>query len=513
MKTLIKSNYTIKFGTDGWRGVIARDFTFANLRRVARGLVNFILEQKKTRDIGTTEIVIGYDRRFLSKDFASEFARVVSSCGARTILSREEITTPMLSYAAKKHKAFLGVMITASHNPPEYNGIKFKSSDGASAKPELTSLIEKLIPPDADNSRRSPGFCGGKSDNQPIPADLKKTYTSKLRKSVGEFAFSGTAGKNPPRRRIKIIFDPMHGSGAGGVFENLISGFGQFEVVEINSSRDPLFGGINPEPIKKNLSALAGEVVRQKAAAGIAIDGDGDRIGVVDDRGRYLPPHTLFPVFLEYLITGNPDITRNGCAVQGVAMGYLSERIADFYGIKIKEVPVGFKYLAEELIGNKKCFIGAEESGGIGFGSFMDYIPERDGLAAAMFLGAIIQHSDLPLSAIADNIYKRFGFSFYERYDLHFPSENPVIPDREKIYSAVKKFFAGDKKTSVSFIDGIKIRFKKDNSWLLVRPSGTEPLVRIYSETPDAKYTSRLIEKARRIISQILPDAINTVKD
>lgn len=493
-------NIKIKFGTDGWRGIIARDFTFENLRRVAYGVVKFLKPARKSANALKRPVVIGYDRRFLSEKFASEFARVIAGGdGVKTILSSSEVTTPMLSYASKKLNALLGVMITASHNPPEYNGIKFKSSSGASVPPETTTAIEKLIPPSAPTHLIA-------ENNHVESHNLKALYIAKLKKTFSRF-IAKTSHIKHPRRRIKIIFDPMHGSGAGGTLKNLLADFHHFEVTEINSEKDPLFGGINPEPIKKNLEFLAKEVRRQNADVGIAIDGDGDRLGVVDNSGRYLSPHTVFPIFLEHLLDNYAsEISHNRsglCAVQGVAMGYLSERISAAYGINLKEVPVGFKYLAEELIANKNCFIGAEESGGIGFGKFIDYIPERDGLAAAMFLVGIISNSSLPLSAIADNIYKKYGKSFYERYDLHIP-DTDIPPDKEKIYSEIKKHFTDGGNTSVSLIDGIKIRFPDKNSWLLVRPSGTEPVVRIYSETSAPDKTHRLISKAAHIVSKKL---------
>jgi len=493
----------IKFGTDGWRGIIARDFTFNNVRRVARGVAAFICKKNNSPLSHKPLIVIGYDRRFLSDKFAYEFAKIISRHKIKTILSSDAITTPMLSYATKKLNASLGVMITASHNPPEYNGIKFKSPDGASVDNQITSSIEKLIPSQAiHHTHLTP-------DNITIK-DLKSFYLAKLKQTFARFIYT-TSSLPRHNKRIKIIFDPMHGSGAGGTLKNLLKDFENFEVIEIHSSHDPLFGGLNPEPIKINLESLSKEVIRQKASAGIAIDGDGDRIGVIDDTGRYLPPHTVFPLFLEHLISqfsrrgtsGNHPSSSCKCAVQGVAMGYLSERIARIYNIKLKEVPVGFKYLAQELLKNKNCFIGAEESGGIGFGRFLDYIPERDGLAAAMFLCGIIANSTQPLSRIVNELYRNYGASYYQRYDLHLSPDSPP-PDREKIYSVIKKYFADDKDTAVSFIDGIKIRFKKNNSWLLVRPSGTEPLVRIYSEAPEPHTPHKLITKARNIISQIL---------
>lgn len=460
----------IKFGTDGWRAVIAEEFTFENVARVADGLAAYI---KSRRGLRERPVAIGYDRRFLSKDFARTAASTLAGKSIPVILSDEAVTTPCLAYAAATRKVSFGVMITASHNPPHYNGIKFKTPEGASCPKALTDEIEKLIP----SSPR-----GFQTPRTSLPtADFISPYVAKLR---GMFAH----GKNSPSG-MRLAYNPMHGPGAG----LLEAALPHAEVMEINQNHDPVFGGLNPEPIEKNLKDFARFTSENKCSAGFAVDGDGDRIGVIDDTGRYLSPHMVFPIFLEHLLK-NPK-TR-GCAVQGFALGYLSRRVARAYGVKIIDAPVGFKYVADELI-KGGCVIGAEESGGIGFGRAIGHIPERDGLAASIFAASVISAADKKLSQLADDITTKYGRSHYERLDMRL--KRPVEP--KTVYAKMESVWRKSKNIErVDRLDGVKLIFS-DESWILVRASGTEPVVRIYSETPDELLTKKLIEQARRIVA------------
>ncbi|MDI6756906.1 MAG: hypothetical protein QME32_02670 [Endomicrobiia bacterium] len=471
-------NQPLKFGTDGWRGVIAQDFTFANVARVADGLARYI---KSRRGLGARGVVIGYDRRFLSKEFAFKSAETLSNHSINVTLSHADVTTPCIALAAARKKSAFGVMITASHNPPHYNGIKFKTSDGASCPESVTDEIEKLIPPEPPVvPTEHPG-----TGHSPKIEDLRASYIGKLKEIFGRAAGAGGG--------LRLAYNPMHGSGAGLLSKALPSA----EILEMNSIHDPMFGGLNPEPIEKNLAEFARFTAARKCAAGFALDGDGDRIGMIDDRGRYLTPHAVFPIFLEHLLK-NPK-TR-GCAVQGFALGYLSKRIARAYGVKIIDAPVGFKYVADELM-KGGCVIGAEESGGIGFGRQMGYIPERDGLAAAMFATSIIAESGKKLSRLTDEITAKYGESHYERSDvrLNLPPGQWLTP--RALYTKIETAWRGAKNIArIDRLDGVKIIFS-DESWILVRASGTEPVVRIYCETPEETLTRKLIEQASLLVA------------
>lgn len=471
-------NQTLKFGTDGWRGVIAQDFTFANVARVADGLARYI---KSRRGLSARGVVIGYDRRFLSKEFAFKAAETLfRHYSINVTLSSENVTTPCLAWAAASKKSSFGVMITASHNPPHYNGIKFKTADGASCPESVTDEIEKLIP--SEPPENPPERHAGSSIKI---EDLTEPYIEKLRETFGR-------DDGAKRGGLRFAYNPMHGSGAGLLSKALPSA----EILEMNSICDPMFGGLNPEPIEKNLAEFARFTAARKCAAGFALDGDGDRIGMIDDRGRYLPPHAVFPIFLEHLLK-NPK-TR-GCAVQGFALGYLSKRIARAYGVKIIDAPVGFKYVADELM-KGGCVIGAEESGGIGFGRQTGYIPERDGLAAAMFAASIIAESGKKLSRLADEITAKYGESHYERSDMRL--SRPLEP--RSLYAKIETAWRGAKNIArIDRLDGVKIIFS-DESWILVRASGTEPVVRIYCETPEETRTKKLIEQASLIVADVV---------
>lgn len=464
----------IKFGTDGWRGVISDNFTFDNVGRVAEAFCKYL----KTKNAGgKTVVTVGYDRRFLSREFALTFCGVVAEAGFDILLSADAVTSPCLAFTAASRKNSIGVMITASHNPYYFNGIKFKSSRGASLGKAETDVIENLI-------SESGGGAKITSDISIRKNDFSENYLTKI-KSFFDFDRK-TSG------RLNIGFNPMFGSAA----KYLPRCVGSAAIVsEINSKHDPLFGGEAPEPIEKYLSYFKKFVVANRMDAGLAVDGDGDRIGVIDDTGRYLPPHIIFPLLLEYFLKHKK---LKGRVVQGFALGYLSKRVAADYGVTITEVPVGFKFVAEEME-KGDCLIGAEESGGIGMGNFIDYIPERDGILASMFIIEMLLSTGKKLSALAETLQKKYGVSFYDRRDIKLNS--PMESD--EIYKNLKDNFtgkiAGLKVAKIDTLDGMKFVFNND-SWLLVRPSGTEPVIRIYCESPDKPTIDILINHIEKLL-------------
>jgi len=484
-----RKNVEIKFGTDGWRGIIAKDFTFENVRMVTQAVADYL--KKKVSD--SQKVVVGYDTRFLSDKFAMAVARVLCGNGIKVILSSCALSSPALSYSVvnemneMNEKAGLGIMITASHNPPNFNGLKIKTEFGASADKAITEEIEHYL------FRNKPKDSNGKIEVKDlIPAYFKKV------KSLVNMELLRNA-------RLKIIYDPMFGVGSGllpGILKNT-----KCKMFSIHSNPDPLFGGINPEPIKKNLKDLIKEVVKKKADIGIATDGDADRIGLVDDTGRYLTPHQVFPLILSYLTEVKG---LKGKVVQTISLGYLGERIAHQYGLSFQEVPVGFKYVAC-LMQTHNVLIGGEESGGFGY---RGYIPERDGILSLLFFLEMIAKKKKKLSCILNELEQKFGKSYYDRVDIKINQSVKVLKCqgiKEKINSViikkVPKRIAGMKVREIRTYDGMKFILGSSNiiggeAWLLLRPSGTEPLVRIYAEANSPVKVREMLKAGKQMIGR-----------
>lgn len=453
----------IVFGTDGWRGEIAHEFTFPHVRRVAWALGRALAPHSR--------VAVGYDFRFLSEEFAREAAGVLAAQGHRVFVAAEATTSPGMSFSLKGLGAAAGVMITASHNPPLSNGFKIKVPPGRSADPALTARVEALLEPEIP-----PAQPGVAVDSFSPTAGYVKSLLSHL---------------NPTwwrGKKIPIAVDAMHGSG-GPVWKILFERLG-LKGEMVRGERDPLFGGTSPEPIQSNLEPLVLAVRRNKAALGVAVDGDADRLGVVDDTGVYLPPHTIFPLLFKHLVQNR---RLKGSLVQATSLGYLSERMAKAWGVPVAHVPVGFKYVADEMA-KTKSVLGGEESGGYGVGLWG---LERDGILSGLLLMELVLAARKPLSVLRKEMYAEFGVSDYQRVDLPL---RPPVPDRAAWEKAVadrvpEKLF-GKAVRQKKRGDGLKI-IMEDGSWLLVRPSGTEPLLRTYAETPDPATTAQLLRKAQ----------------
>ena len=457
---MISQKTSIKFGTDGWRGVISDNFTFGNVRKVA-GAVSVFAKKRSARP----GIVVGYDTRFLSREFAKEFAQVLKNSGCEVTLSGGFVSTPCLSFNVLERKALLGIMISASHNPSRYNGIKIKAEKGCSAGESVTGEIETKLYSGFENT---PG-------GSIVEADFSKAYLKRL---VREVDFEAIKKAN-----LKIISDPMYGAGRG-YLSSILEGT-RCKCVQIHSNADPLFGGLHPEPIEINLGELKTAVLKNKASCGLATDGDADRIGVVDEKGRYLTPHQVFPLLLYYL-TKYKGL--KGKVVQTISLGYVSERIARDFNLDFEEVPVGFKYIADKILA-ENILMGGEESGGYGYGSFM---PERDGVLNALMLVEMLAVTKKKLSKLIDEIEKKYGRSCYLRTDF----ENPGISKDDFVKTLKAKAPGSIGAVSIRQIkdyDGIEFVLE-DDSWLLMRPSGTEPIIRVYAEAAGIKKTKRLIE-------------------
>lgn len=456
----------LKFGTDGWRGVIADEFTYENVQRISQAVCDVL--RKKTK---SNLILVGYDRRFFSDRFALSACNVATANGFQVELTEEPMSSPALSFQVKQRKAAIGFMITASHNPYQFNGFKLKGVHGGSVDEFFTNKVEDVL--DISEIKADKAV--------PKKSDFVSGYLTSLKKNFNLTSFSKIKGP--------IIFDAMNGPG-GVLFERLIGKSADIEY--IRKEHDPLFGGTGPEPIESHLSLLKETVLKKKGSIGIAVDGDVDRIGIVDDKGRYLPPHTVMPLIILHMIENRK---MKGKIVQTVSMGYLPERIAGQYKLPFEEVMVGFKYIAQKMV-EEKILFGGEESGGYGVGL---WAPERDGLLCALLLIELLAMKKMPLSELVDDLMKRFGVSHFKRID--FSLDRPINKPEwtANIQNLLQEGLPGFKIKKITTIDGIKIVLE-DDSWVLMRPSGTEPLVRTYSEGTSEKIVSDLLKEADRLI-------------
>lgn len=467
-----ESPVQIKFGTDGWRAIIAREFTFANVERVAQAYADFLT--RETAGQKQPFVVIGFDRRFLSEKFAARTAEVMVANGFRIALYAEAQPTPLISWAVKDLGATGGVMITASHNPANFNGFKIKAPWGGSAAPETTHEVENLV--DANPPKRA----GVTDDGH----QLLEPAVDRYRKQIASYVDL----EKLKSASAKVIVDPMHGSGARWV-ENFLTGR-TLSVETIRDFRDPLFGGVNPEPIDQNLAPLKQRVVETKALVGLATDGDADRVGAVDEHGHTMTMHDVVPLLLLHLARTRK---MTGAVVVTVSQSVLTKRIANAMGLKIYETPIGFKYIAELML-KEDILLGAEESGGIGV---KGHIPERDGvLNSLLFLEAIISAGKPPSEMLAD-LHREFGEFHFGRRDLHVPvSEGQELVAR--LSQNPPANFASFDVVDVVTMDGAKLIFG-DESWLLFRQSGTEPVLRIYSEATSVDKMKQLLDAAQKL--------------
>ena len=487
----------IKFGTDGWRAVIARDYTFANLERVTQAYADYLNSSKTESlvkqliDVGQISkeealspmftnvisdalpreshlVVIGYDRRFLSQEFAQRAAEVLVGNKVTISLFNEAAPTPLISWAVKELNANGGVVITASHNPANFNGFKIKAPWGGSAPPETTAAVEKLV--DANPPKRAEVSADGHDLLEPVI----QSYRRQIATYIDLDLLRGSSAR--------VIIDPMHGVGGNWV-ESFLT-HGELKVETIRGNRDPLFGGVNPEPIDSNLGALKQRVIESKALVGLATDGDADRVGAVNERGETMTMHDVVPLILLHLVRHRK---MTGGVVRTFSQSVLLKRIAAAHNLKLHETAIGFKYIADLML-NQDILIGAEESGGIGV---KEHIPERDGiLNSLLFLEAIVTAGKSP-SEMLRELHREFGEFHFGRKDLHVETAHgqQLI---ERLGNATPQEFAGHSVSGVETLDGTKLLFD-DESWVLFRQSGTEPMLRIYSEATTFSKSNALL--------------------
>ncbi len=458
----------IKFGTDGWRAVIGDAFTFSNVTKVSKA------HAKVLGRIEASKVIIGYDHRFLSEEFAKRVFNVFKSEGFDAFLTKTPVTTPQLSFSVKYMGFDSGVMITASHNPPQYNGYKIKEGFGGSATPSFVGLVEKEL----SNIEVEPV-----GDYKEEWVEIRQEYISKVREYLNLELFR--------EREMVVVHDAMYGTSAGLLRDVLKDT--RIEVFDIRNWRDPLFGGHPPEPIEKYLGILKEKVRAVGAQVGIANDGDGDRVAFVDEKGNFVNSQMVYVLLLLHLIRNKG--LREGCVVKTVSTTYLADRICGKEGIELREVPVGFKNINEVILKEKVIF-GGEESGGYGF---PDFLPERDGLLSALYILEYMLLAEKPLSELINEIMAEYGSAYYKRVDMHADSKA-----KEKLKSMVENppdSLGRYKVSKILTIDGLKLIFP-DDSWILFRASGTEPLIRIYAEAPTPEETEGLTSEGKKLFEQ-----------
>ena len=462
----------IKFGTDGWRGIIAWDFTFENVRRMAQALADFI-NLNAPSDLGekTNIAAVGYDRRFLSDKFAADIASILKLNKVDVTLLDKPVTTPVMSCLSYT-KFWITIMVTASHNPQQYNGIKIKVN-GGSIPARLTKEIEELL--DQKSVLYIPGH------QVEASAGLEKIYFKYIAGKVNLKKVAALKGK--------AAVDYMHGS-AAGYMEQIL---GENRVIALNSSHDPCFGGIKPEPKEENLAELKKTVVKDKCLLGAAFDGDGDRTALIDEKGKYLSPCMVSAIVLNNLVKNKKA---KGKVLQCLSMGYLNKRVARAAGLEFEEVPVGFKHIAERTTLEDIAF-GAEESGGYCWQGLM---PERDGLTLIMYIMEIMAARKMALSELVKEIEQEYGASCYQRRDFPISKAIDRTVMAERLKKKLPKKILGRHIAEVYTFDGLKIILDNDE-WLLIRPSGTEPILRLYSETGDKKQTEAFLDFGEKIAS------------
>jgi phosphomannomutase len=464
----------IKFGTDGWRGVIAREFTFDNLSLVAQATMDYFSDQ----GLADKGLVIGYDRRFLSREFAERVAEIAAGNGLKVWLSDGYAPTPAVSWAVYERGAAGGVMITASHNPPMYNGFKVKEGFGGSARPATTRVLEARVAEHLAAGRpvTDTPLATALSSGQVELFDAGAGYLSQLSRYVDLDAVRKAA--------IPVVVDPMYGAGSG-LIPQLLAG-----VEEIHASENPNFGGQPPEPTEEHLGELALLVKEKGYAIGLALDGDADRIGAVDETGEFFSSHRIFTVLLRHLVE-RKGLT--GGVVKTVSTTRMIDLLAERFGLPLFETPIGFKHICELML-EHDILMGGEESGGLGV---KGHIPERDGILMGLLLLEAMAMSGKGVRQLLDETMAEIGHFSYRRLDLAIDNEA-----KEALIARLRQGglteIAGRTVTGTNFADGFKFLFG-DGAWLLIRPSGTEPVLRLYSEAGSLPVVDELLAAGRKI--------------
>jgi len=464
---------TIRFGTDGWRAVISETFTFGNLRLVAQAIADYILEENRAEP----SVVIGFDTRFLSDRYAAEVARVMAANRIKTWLARADTPTPAVSYAVVNKQATAGIMITASHNAPRYNGIKLKGNFGGSANKHQNQRVEYFL----DHN-----LAAGHGPNlMPMEKALAEELVIKFDPAWAYYEHLSTLVDldTISSGELKVVADGMFGSGRG-VFGEVLAR-GRTRVHNIRHEMNPGFGGIHPEPIVRHLGLLMSTIQSGHWDIGLATDGDADRIGAVDTQGNFVDPHRIFALVLRYLLEKRGW---RGRVVRTVSTTRMIDRIAAEFDLPVVETPVGFNHIADEILLNN-VVMGGEESGGI---TIKGHIPEGDGILMGLLILEVMAHAKAPLHEVVADLLKKYGPAQYARTDMALTRPVAKAEMVKMLVDAAPAAIDGVQVERLDTIDGVKY-YLDDGSWLLIRPSGTEPVLRVYAEAPNDERVKALL--------------------
>ena len=463
----------IKFGTSGWRAIIAEEFTFANVRRAVAGIARYVAEHHQETPPALPVLIVGRDPRFLGETCAELAAQVASSYGIRCLVGRESAPTPAISFEIRNRHTDGGINFTASHNPPEYNGVKFSTPDGAPALPEVTREVERLI-------REGAAPLAGTSPGPIEPVELDRAYLEDLRSKVDLEAIRKSG--------LKLVFDLLYGA-ARGYADRLLRDAG-IAVTVLHDSRDVLFGGNPPEPADEYLEELKRAMEETGAQVGLATDGDADRFGILDGGGHFISPNYIVGLLFDYLVE-----TRGwklGVA-KSVATTNLVNALSEHHQVPLYETPVGFKYIGE-LIKADKIVLGGEESAGL---SIYRHVPEKDGILACLLTAEMVARRGAPLRVQLEELFRKVGGFYPQRVNFRLPDEVKArfVTRLERDPSS----FAGRRVKQIVRLDGLKLVLE-DGSWVLFRVSGTEPVVRLYAEARQAAELPALVEEGKKFV-------------
>lgn len=467
----------IKFGTSGWRAILADEFTFENIRIITQAICDHI------RKKGESEkgVVVGYDTRFMGKRFALEAAEILAANGIKAFLCKRDVPTPVIAFEIIRRKTAGGINFTASHNPPEYNGLKFSSSWGGPALPETTGDIEKRANEMmGEVTYREVSLRTGIDEKLIEFIEPKDVYLKDIREKADLSALKG----------LKAAVDHLYGT-SRGYLDTILEEAG-CEVIRLNGHLDPTFGGRPPEPAEENIHVLIDRLKNDGSISiGLATDGDADRFGIVDKGGKYIEPNSIIALLLDYLIR-----TRGwkGGVARSVATTHLIDRVAKKHGIEVFETPVGFKYIGE-LISEDKLIIGGEESAGL---TIKGHVPEKDGILACLLVAEMVSREGKSITEMLNNLYSEVGPVLTRRINIHLEMKaGDGLKERLK---TPPPSFAGLSIEKVVTVDGTKLVLA-NGSWVLIRPSGTEPVVRLYAESFSEEDLNKLIEAGKALIS------------
>jgi phosphomannomutase len=472
----------IHFGTDGWRAVIADTFTFENVRLLAQGIADAVSAGDWGGGVNGNSfdpklMVVGFDTRFLSDRFAVEVARVLAGNGFRVMLTHADVPTPVVSHAVKHHHAAGGVMITASHNAPRYNGVKLKAAYGGSALSDQCRRVELFL---TDNEARARG-----PNLMDYDAAVKAGLIERFSPAAAYYDHLRTLinfdviARNPQR----LVVDSMYGSGRG-VIKTFLQGTG-CEVFEIRGEMNPGFGGVHPEPIGKYLGATASAIAAGLGQFAVVTDGDADRTGAVDGRGQFVDPHKIMALSLKYLVEKRGW---RGAVVKTVSTTRMVNRLAARYGLPCYETPVGFNHIADYMLA-EEVLIGGEESGGI---SIKGHIPEGDGILMGLLLLEMVAAAGVPLEELVADLLADVGPAHYARKDLRLAHPVSKSAMTKRLTDSAPQSIGGVGVAKVESLDGVKY-ILDDDAWLLIRPSGTEPVLRVYAEAREESLVAALL--------------------